>query len=338
MLLYYERYERSNLPGVEGFRFVGGRWPGGISPDMEDPKGAGFLWSLISSIYGDRSADLTLPESRFFLRGCFGALNATVAGIASVCRDAQGRIGTCANLVLCLPQSEQEARMELEPEFLFQELGRPHQPGTQAARSPEQLRRCRVGASVPRKEYMPLVRPMVCSSCKMVIFDAEPENRLARYAMEICAMLPVARRRRFSFLTYATNWSELYEREVFDFLGAKSSPENQQRIRAMEQTSGSRVFFMDWVQQNSHLPGLSREPGAAYLQRIYPILLRNGEQDLPAACGQWFARSEFAKGLRLQGRSLADAAGLMLRAAKSSRKSYYPLREEKAEVRQALSV
>lgn len=337
MLFYFDRYERSNRPGEEGFCFLGGRWPQGISADINDPKGVGRLWHLVSHIYGDQCTDTAQPESRFFLRGCFGQLNATVAGRALVQRDAQGRLGTAASLVVCLPQTPQEARMELEPEFLFRELAQPRQYGSQFSVPTESLRCCAPFKAMPAQGYLQVARRLAWNAQSVVLFEADPARTAQRTAMYCASLLPVENRLRFSFLTYTPNWSDFYEQGELDFIGAVSAPANQPRMLAMEQMHGAKVLYLDTMQGRSQLPGIPKEPGAGYLQRIYPMLLQNREQDLPAACGAWFRSSEIiCRENPFLSETLTNAAGLMLRAGRSGRRHYLPLAEEKAVVSSAL--
>ena len=330
MLLYYDHYGRD---ARSGFCFFGAKWPREIDPDINNRKGAGLLWNLFINIYGDHGYNPGAPESIFCLRGCFGP-GTMVYGIADVKQDASGRYGTSVDFAVVLPQNEQEKQLELNPSPLIQELRTRHQPGSTREYRGDTMPRCKISTSAPRN-YVNLAAELGWSSKKLLLVSSHPERDTLVYAMAMYSLLPVERRRNFSFLSYAVNWSTLYQMEGFDLIGVTESPDVMGNLSAMEQM-GEEISYICPDRGVTHFPREGRDAGRGYLKRIYPLLLHDGQLDLPRDCGAWLHGSEF--GLRCAGlfSTEQEALGLMLRAAASSKSRYYPLEQEKASISAAV--
>lgn len=324
MLLYYDHYGRDPRAG---FCFFGAKWPQGIDPDINNRRGAGLLWNLFTNIYGDQGYNPGAPESIFCLRGCFG-LGSMVYGIADVRQDSAGRYGTSVDFAVALPQHDQERTLELDPAQMLKELRVRHQPGYSKEYQGATMPRSRVLTAAPQT-YVRLATEMAWNHKKMLLVSARPEQDTATYAQAMYAILPVQRRRSFSFVSYAVNWSTLYQMEGFDLIGVSDTPEVMGNLSAMEQM-GEQINYLNPDRGVLHLARDTRDGGTAYLKRIYPLLLRDGQLDLARACGDWLGTSEYA--LRCAGLSNNEqmALGLMLRAAVSGRTRYFPLEQEKA--------
>lgn len=330
MLLYYDHYGRDPRAG---FCFFGSKWPRGIDPDINNRKGAGLLWNLFTNIYGDQGYNPGAPESIFCLRGCFGP-GSMVYGVADVRQDSAGRYGTSVDFAVAMPQTEQEYSVELDPDQMLRELQYRHQPGYTREYAAGNLPQSRVSRSAAQN-YVYLANELGWSHKKVLLISRSPEREALTYARAMYSILPVQRRRTFSFVSYAVNWSTLYQMEGFDLIGVSDTPEVMGNLSSMEQM-GEQVNYVIPERNVLHMGRSTRDAGVDYLRRVYPLLLRDGQLDLAKECGDWLGSSEYA--LRCAGLSNNEqmALGLMLRAAVSGKTRYYPLEQEKASMAAAV--
>lgn len=335
MLFYYDCYARREQYGAEGFAFLGDRWPQGISTDMSDLRGVGMLWQLISNVFGDHGTQTGSTHSRFFLRDCFGDCHATVAGIVTLRKDRQGRIGTRADFVVCLPVSPQELTLELDPDVLFRDLQNAHAPGSQANYRADTLCRPRQAVRNAPKALLDAAFRQSFLAPGPLILPTASEEEAYQTAVWFGAMRPAGQRRRFSFLTWAVDWRRLCELPL-SLIAVAPAPMLSMQIADFARQFGYALYSVEGADKDpAPLPGNAAPDGLAYLKRIYPTLLQNGDIDLPEQCADWAQQALLPDDPKLA-RPAAMAFGLMLQAARAEKYAYYPLAEEKAALGSAL--
>lgn len=321
MLIYYDHYGRR-----DGFCFFGNNWPQGIRVDNADLQGTGYLWNIFTNLYGDLGANLNAPRSCFVLRDCFGPLHATVYGIAGVGQDGRRSV-TYVDFAVRIPQNREEAEAEFNPRDLLRELQVPHVPGTcvQAPVPP-------VWQPLPPDEAaMQLGRELAWRPLSVVWAGDTAARTVPELARGLYSVLPAARRRTFSFVSYCANWSTLCRIGGVDLIGTDQTRETLDTV-VMMQNSGADVAYLQQGSRELRLPPVRTGAAGSYLRRIYPQLVRDKALDQPAQSARWLRESPFAPDQGEIPLMEAMAVGFILRAAAGGDQQYYPLTEEKQQL------
>ncbi len=321
MLIYYDRYGRRN-----GFCFFGNNWPQGITVDNTDLQGTGYLWNIFTNLYGDLGGNLNAPKSSFVLRDCFGALHATVYGVAGVGKDG-GRSVTYVDFAVRIPQSREEAEADFDPQDLLRELQTPHVPGTCVQAPPPAPRKAR---SVSQTAVV-MGRALAWRPLTMLCLGDAMPRQLPALAQQIYAVLPAARRRKFSFVSYCANWSVLCQIGGIDLIGTDLTRESLETV-AMMQHSGADLACLQQGAGALQMPPHKADAATRYLQRIYPRLLQDGMLEQPDQSARWLQSSPLAPICGKVPKVYAQALGFILRAAAGGDSLYYPLTTEKEEL------
>lgn len=328
MLFYYERYLRSE--GLQaGFEFQAKKWPVNV-----EERHISLLREAITALYGDTPTG-DMAERRFCLRNFGGTLHASVFCVADLRKDGYNRIGTVADLVLCIPENQQETELELDAEKMFGLMKRADFPLGQSQRwHPEKIPVA--GTGIPRKES---ADDAFCLSMRkevLLVLDAHPETVVEMLAEDLRRALPSEARRSFSFVTAAVDWPRLLENGMFSLVGVQDSEEAAGRLAAM-QHRGREIC---WIRPSAGQKKLPQPQGGGmdYLRRVYPVLVQKGMQDEMVASGQWLYASGLVDKEQTVSRSALCAAGLMLRAARSGESALYPTQGEKEKIAATLGV